>query len=100
MVEQKHDRRPLHSEVRERSERHLRPVAVTGGEEVIEKEAVIILPPLIRDSIRDNNTNNNTNDCISTSGEKISLSLSLLSFADSQALQNKVHFSKEFPRAR
>ena len=48
---------------------------------MIEKEAVILLPRLIRDGIRENENNTNGLYISTPSGEKISLSLSLSPFS-------------------
>jgi len=63
---------------------------------MIEKEAVILLPRLIRDGIRENENNTNGLYFDPVRRENISLSLSLFSLVLTHALQKRFNFSKEF----
>ena len=61
---------------------------------MIEKEAVMILPPLIRDGIRENK--NNTNGLYFDPVRRENISLSLFFLVLTHALQKRFNFSKEF----
>ena len=61
---------------------------------MIEKEAVILLPRLIRDGIRENE--NNTNGLYFDPVRRENISLSLFFLVLTHALQKRFNFSKEF----